>query len=399
MVRQLIPITVILLIIISLIFSTVGCANIYSVDAPDDEFVVSPTSQKEHITVTLYFSDDKGINVVPEEREVLPVDSLEKVIMQELIKGPSDPILRPSLPRGIGIHSIDTISGITYVNFTSDIKNKIPDESAEKIALESLVFSLTELPGVLGVQILIGGKRENTLADTENILEPIYRKIKVGDFFNTESRIIYNQLQAENGNEEWRYNPLEVAKRDGRMAGFLSTDEFELISNRYSDEGDEAKIALVDVVHMGKSYTIKLKQLLEISDEGEDINTDEDINGDIWIIDNVACNFTEIPPVQYENGERYIYGLVKNVDYINKIISIEHVYQNSTESQVEIEIDIPVIHDAVIRLQKIIGQDEYGSYRRKEVDGEFIDVKPGTEVSIIMTKEKSARAVIVTPKE
>ncbi|HHY13217.1 MAG TPA: GerMN domain-containing protein [Thermoanaerobacterales bacterium] len=319
--------------------------------------------------------------------------------MQELIKGPSDPILRPSLPRGIGIHSIDTISGITYVNFTSDIKNKIPDESAEKIALESLVFSLTELPGVLGVQILIGGKRENTLADTENILEPIYRKIKVGDFFNTESRIIYNQLQAENGNEEWRYNPLEVAKRDGRMAGFLSTDEFELISNRYSDEGDEAKIALVDVVHMGKSYTIKLKQLLEISDEGEDINTDEDINGDIWIIDNVACNFTEIPPVQYENGERYIYGLVKNVDYINKIISIEHVYQNSTESQVEIEIDIPVIHDAVIRLQKIIGQDEYGSYRRKEVDGEFIDVKPGTEVSIIMTKEKSARAVIVTPKE
>ena len=81
---------------------------------------------------------------------------------------------------------------------------------------------------------------------------------------------------------------------------------------------------------------------------------------------------------------------------MNKIISIEHIYQNNTESQVEIEIDIPVIHDAVIRLQKIIGQDEYGSYRRKEVDGEFIDVKPGAEVSIIMTKEKNARAVIVT---
>ena len=52
------------------------------------------------------------------------------------------------------------MGGIVYVNFTSDIKNKISSASAENVALESVVFSLTELPGVLGVQILIGGKEK-----------------------------------------------------------------------------------------------------------------------------------------------------------------------------------------------------------------------------------------------
>lgn len=366
-----------------------GCTSIYPIETPKpEEPVVSPTSQKEHITVTLYFSDDKGINVVPEEREVLPVDSLEKVIIQELIKGPEDTTLKPSLPRGADIYSIDTMGGIAYVNFTGDIKNKISSASSETVAVESIVFSLTELPGVLGVQILIGGKREDTLAGSINILEPIYRKIKVGEFYNSEDRNKHNQLKARHGFEEWRFDPLEVAKRDGRMAGFLPTDEFDMVSIEY-DKDDENKIktALVDAVHKGKSYRIKLTQPFGGKDES------------IWAIDNVATNFTEIPPVQYDEGERYIYGLVKGVDYINKIITIEQTYQNNIDNQVEVGVDIPVIHDAVIRLQKIIGKDEYGSYRRKEVDGEFIDVKPGTEVAIILTKDKSARAVIVTPKE
>ncbi|HHU69475.1 MAG TPA: GerMN domain-containing protein [Thermoanaerobacterales bacterium] len=387
--RQVLSVLIAVMLVFAFTISAIGCTNIYPVETPKpEEPVVSPTYQKEHIAVTLYFSDDKGMNVVPEEREVLPIESLEKVIIQELIKGPADPTLKPSLPRGTDIYSIDTMGGIVYVNFTSDIKNKISSASAENVALESVVFSLTELPGVLGVQILIGGKREDTLAGSVNILEPVYRKIKVGEFYNSEDRNKHNQLKAKHGFEEWRFDPLEVAKRDGRMAGFLSTDEFDLVSIEYDKDGDnKVKTALVDAVHKGKSYRITLTQPF-----GSEYDS-------IWVIDNVATNFTEIPPVQYENGERYIYGLVKEVDYINKIINIEQTYQNNVDNQVEVGVDIPVIHDAVIRLQKIIGKDEYGSYRRKEVDGEFIDVKPGTEVAIILTKDKSARAVIVTPKE
>lgn len=364
-----------------------GCEILPTEVIKPGEHVVSPTSQKELINVTLYFSDDKAMGVVPEERKVPKGESLEKIIIQELIKGPLDPTLKPSLPKGIDIRSIDTIGGIAYVNFTGDVKNRIVGATAEMIAIDSIVFSLTELPDVIGVQFLIEGKREETIGGHSSILEPVYRRIKVGQIYNSEDRNRYNQWKASQGKEQWRFDPIEVAKRDGRMAGFLPGDEFELVSIKNKGTDSETGEAIIDVVHNGKSYKI---QLIQPFGPGED---------KIWVVNNVTTNFTEIPPVRYEEGERFIYGIVKEVDYVNRILTIERAYHFNPDSQVEIGVEIPVIQDAIIHIQKIIGKDEFGSYKRKEIDGEFIDIKAGAEVGMILTKDKNVRAVIVTPRE
>lgn len=125
---------------------------------------ISNVNSFEKATLLLYFSDDTGTKLVPESREVIydMNTSKERLIVDELKKGPkgSDG-LKATIPSETKVLSVTMNEGICYVNFDEGFLNAIPDV-LDGITIYSIVDSLSELPGITRVQILINGKSDNT---------------------------------------------------------------------------------------------------------------------------------------------------------------------------------------------------------------------------------------------
>lgn len=112
-------------------------------------------------TVTVYFSDSKAELVAPEKRvvEVKQGDSIEKVIFNEMKKGPKTNELDPVIPEGTKLLSVKTENGVCTLNLSEEfISNHIGGSTGELMTINSIVSSLTELPDISKVQFLIEGK-------------------------------------------------------------------------------------------------------------------------------------------------------------------------------------------------------------------------------------------------
>ncbi len=191
---------------------------------------ISPTPQTGEVVVNLYFADDQAMNLWPEVRLIKPGnDSLAQAVIGELIKGPGDPTLKPTFPKEARVLSVQTRDGVTYVNFNKETQTRHSGGSAgEAMTLGSLVLTLTELPGVQRVQVLVEGQKQDTLAGHWDITQPLEREIRLGEVYVSEERHKYLQQQVDKGQDQWRLDPLEVAKREGGVVGFLPSDTYEL---------------------------------------------------------------------------------------------------------------------------------------------------------------------------
>ncbi len=140
----------------------------------------SPTTITEKIT--LYFSDDQAMYLMPESRDIkiqqdLKTDTLiAEGIINQLIIGPTDSKLKATLPKETKLISLKITDQIAYVDFSEEIKSKHPGgSSGELMTLNSIVNSLTELPGIKKAQILINGKKVETLAGHADLSQPLVR--------------------------------------------------------------------------------------------------------------------------------------------------------------------------------------------------------------------------------
>lgn len=128
-------------------------------------------------TLTLYFGDEDAEHLVPERRNVeIPAgDTLEKIVITELIKGPTQAGAMRTLPQETKLLSIETKDNVCFVNFSKDFLEKHSGgTAAEKLSVYSVVNSLTELGTIDRVQFLIEGeKREDFIHMSLN--EPILR--------------------------------------------------------------------------------------------------------------------------------------------------------------------------------------------------------------------------------
>ena len=79
--------------------------------------------------------------------------SLEKAIVSELIKGPSEKDLRPSIAEGVKLLGIETKDGVCYVNFS-----KLPDNARMDVITAAMKYTLSAFNGVESVKLLINGK-------------------------------------------------------------------------------------------------------------------------------------------------------------------------------------------------------------------------------------------------
>lgn len=128
---------------------------------------ISDVNSFERTELTLYFTDELGEKLYPERREVVHKinSSLERVVLDELISGPQQEGLMPTLDKGIKILNVSVNENVCYLNFdASFLANSL--EVKDYIPIYSIVNSLSELGSVNRVQITVNGSQDVSFRDS-----------------------------------------------------------------------------------------------------------------------------------------------------------------------------------------------------------------------------------------
>jgi hypothetical protein len=127
------------------------------------------TSDENRREVMLFFQEKKSEFLAPEKRRIFLTASVAdqaKQIVVEVINGPQDSGLLPTVPRETRVRGfyLDRF-GTAYVDLSGEIVARHPGGTAEEIAtIFSLVNSLTyNLPEIKRVHLLVDGEERDTL--------------------------------------------------------------------------------------------------------------------------------------------------------------------------------------------------------------------------------------------
>lgn len=117
--------------------------------------------------LTLYFTDENGEMLYPERREIIynVNTSMEQLVVEEVISGPEDFSLYPTVPRDTKILNISVNDNVCYLNFDSAFLGGSL-EVRDYIPIYSIVNSLAELGTVNRVQFSINGSTNVRFRDT-----------------------------------------------------------------------------------------------------------------------------------------------------------------------------------------------------------------------------------------
>lgn len=119
-------------------------------------------------TILLYFANADATTLKSENRKVETTDtiSIERTIINELLKGPSSPELVKVIPDGVKLQNIETKDGVCYVTFSGEFVSKFSGGSnTGMLIVYSIVNSLCNLENIDSVQILIDGEKGAEFGD------------------------------------------------------------------------------------------------------------------------------------------------------------------------------------------------------------------------------------------
>jgi len=137
---------------------------------------VQPVPAEEMVEANLYFSDSQAMYLVPEKRKIPQTPSLARQAVIELIRGPENSDLYSTIPEGTQINEIYIVDDIAYIDLSEEIfKNHPGGSSGELMTVYSIVNTLTEIPPIKGVQILVGGNERESLVGHIDINMPLLR--------------------------------------------------------------------------------------------------------------------------------------------------------------------------------------------------------------------------------
>ena len=137
---------------------------------------IQPVSTEEMIEVNLYFSDPQAMYLIPEKRKISQIPLLAKQVINELIEGPENSNLYPTIPEGAIVNEVYIVDDIAYIDLTEEIfKNHPGGSSGELMTIYSIVNTLTEIPPIKGVQILVEENEMKSLVGHIDISMPLLR--------------------------------------------------------------------------------------------------------------------------------------------------------------------------------------------------------------------------------
>lgn len=137
-------------------------------DFVDDS--VSGMASIEWREVELYYANSLGDKLIRKRQKIAYSKnvSLEKVVMERLINGPSDRDIEATLPANLKLLSISVVDGVCYVNLDSSFLTEMVNVSSE-LPVYSIVNTLCSLKGIDSVRIMINGDTTKVYRDTVSL--------------------------------------------------------------------------------------------------------------------------------------------------------------------------------------------------------------------------------------
>lgn len=149
--------------------------------------------------LTLYFASADGVSVVAETREVYYSRNvtLDRIVIEQLLKGPESDYLLPALPSGTKLNSISVSEdGVCIVNFDAAIESAVTGIT-ENVTLYSVVNSLTELDNIKSVQILVNGHTPHISNVDVDLSGAISRNDKIISVISDEDEPLFTEVFTE----------------------------------------------------------------------------------------------------------------------------------------------------------------------------------------------------------
>lgn len=128
------------------------------------------------VKLNLYYANKSG-DKLKTQSSVLEYNAnvaVEKVVVEQLISGPSEEGFFATIPKDTKVMSITTKDGVCYVNLDTAFTGQGYDVLGA-VTIYSIVNSLTEISGISSVQILVNGETSITYKDNIS-LETIFQR-------------------------------------------------------------------------------------------------------------------------------------------------------------------------------------------------------------------------------
>lgn len=134
----------------------------------------------QNLNVVLYYSDltGKKLEAVDYQGVYHSNTSVEKMIIERLIKGPTKSQCQRTLPSDLKLRSVMTKDGICYVDFDEKFLEGDVGVSPD-IEIYSIVNSLSELSYINKVQISVNGDTNVKLRDSISLEYPFIRNLDI----------------------------------------------------------------------------------------------------------------------------------------------------------------------------------------------------------------------------
>ncbi len=140
-------------------------SGVFTSDSVNVESVATMASDHAD-QVQLYFPSASGRMLVPVTRTVFSPADLPTAIL-ELAKGPrSDSGLESPLPGDCGVKSVSVKNGVATINFTKEFGQIAQQTDGGHQAMQAIVFTASQFPGVKQVVVQVDGKPWQTEPQT-----------------------------------------------------------------------------------------------------------------------------------------------------------------------------------------------------------------------------------------
>ena len=131
------------------------------------------------VTLRLYFANEQGDGLIAVNRELSHV-SMEKVVLEQLIKGPANDETFPTINPDTKIVSVTVKDGVCYINFDSAFETAINNVTTD-VTIYSIVNSLSELSNINKVQFSIEGDGDSRFRDKYDLSTVFERNLSLAD--------------------------------------------------------------------------------------------------------------------------------------------------------------------------------------------------------------------------
>ncbi|MDR7867539.1 MAG: GerMN domain-containing protein [Sporomusaceae bacterium] len=134
----------------------------------------------ETMSVTVYHATQDAAFLVPETHTLPKTDQPVQAAVEQLLAGPKTPELVRALPAGTKLRGITVKDHIAYVDFNDKlVKNGSGGSAGEILAVSAIVNTVTEFADIYKVQIMVEGRKIQTLYGHMDTSEPLSRSEKI----------------------------------------------------------------------------------------------------------------------------------------------------------------------------------------------------------------------------